>query len=270
MIKTVWLTDIHLNFLPPEKRIGFYSKIIEKNPKSILITGDIGEANNVCELLEEIHYHIKKPIYFVLGNHDYYRGSVLEVRENIIKLCEKNPSLHWLGKPEVITLNSHTLLVGHDGWADARYGDFDHSHVNLNDSRFIMELYQAYLLNKTELKKQMMLLADMDAEALHKTLEFAAGYNPKKIIIATHVPPFPENSWYKDNPSDANWLPYFSSKATGDIISYIAKKYPNINFLVLCGHTHTRNTTQLYPNLQIKTGGAEYYVPEIEGYIEGL
>src|SRR5205085_10989203 len=63
-----------------------------------------------------------------------------------------------------------SVLVGHDGWADARYGDFDHSLVNLNDSRLIAELYQAFLLNKSALKREMQKLADTDASALQETL----------------------------------------------------------------------------------------------------
>ena len=45
-----------------------------------------------------------------------------------------------------------TVLLGHDGWADARYGDFDHSSVTLNDSRLIAELFQAFLLISQHLK----------------------------------------------------------------------------------------------------------------------
>lgn len=84
------------------------------------------------------------------------------------------------------------MLIGQDGWADTRYGDFDHSTVNLNDSRLIAELYQAFLLNKSSLRKEMQRLADTDANALENTLMQAINSRIKKIIIATHVPPFPE------------------------------------------------------------------------------
>ena len=46
----------------------------------ILITGDIAEAKDVCELLTEFSQHVNSSIYFVLGNHDYYFGSVINVR----------------------------------------------------------------------------------------------------------------------------------------------------------------------------------------------
>lgn len=86
-------------------------------------------------------------------------------------------------------------------------------------------------------------------------------------IIATHVPPFPECSWRKDRPSDGDWLPYFSSKATGDVIMTAAKKHKKIHFLVLCGHTHTAALVEFFGNLEIKAGGAQYYSPGIQEII---
>jgi predicted MPP superfamily phosphohydrolase len=262
-----WLTDIHLNFLEAAARAQFYTHVMETGADKILITGDIAEAKDVCELLAEFSKYTNKLIYFVLGNHDYYFGSVKNVREKIQDLCKQNSKLIWLGKPEVIALNEDTILLGHDGWADARYGDFDHSPVSLNDSRLIAELYQAFLLNKSALKNEMQKLADADAVILQQTLTNAITAKTKKVIIATHVPPFPECSWHKNRPSDENWLPYFASKATGDVVMSIAKKYPNVYFLVLCGHTHTEITVKICENLEIKAGNAKYYQPAIQTII---
>jgi predicted phosphohydrolase len=266
--KIAWLTDIHLNFLKNDKRRQFYQSIVDTDANAILITGDIAEANDICEILSELSVHTNMPIYFVLGNHDYYSGSVASVREKILTLCTQNTNLTWLGKPGSITLNTHTVLVGHDGWADARYGDFDHSPVNLNDSRLIAELFQAFLLSKSALKNQMQKLADADAETLKQTLTKVTNSNYKKVIIATHVPPFPECSWHKDMPNDNNWLPYFASKAIGDIITDAAQKHPEIEFQVLCGHTHTRSIARIVSNLEVRAGAAEYYHPIIQEIIE--
>jgi len=265
--KLAWLTDIHLNFLQMTDRKKFYQSINESTTDAILMTGDIAEANSVCELLSEFSMHTDKPIYFVLGNHDYYSGGVRRVREKILNFCAQHNKIIWLGKPEMIAINHYTFLVGQDGWADARYGDFDHSSLTLNDSRFITELYQALLESKSSLKDQMQKLADADAKALQQTLEKAIHATIKNIIIATHVPPFPECAWYKDKPSNDDWLPYFSSKATGDVISAIVQKNPTINFLVLCGHTHTKASFSPFQNLLIKTGKAHYYRPELQEII---
>lgn len=265
--KIAWLTDIHLNFLQNDARNTFYQSISKTDANAILITGDIAEATDLCQILSEFSAQTKMPIYFVLGNHDYYASSVANVREKILKLCAENNKLIWLGKPEIIVLNDHTVLVGHDGWADGRYGDFDLSTVNLNDSRLIAELFQASSVNKSELKNQMQKLADADAKILKETLDSAIKPHIKKIIIATHIPPFPECCWHKNKVSDRNRLPYFASKASGDIILAIAQKYQRIAFLVLCGHTHTSATFTPFKNLEIRVGAAQNYQPELQEII---
>jgi predicted phosphohydrolase len=266
--KIAWLTDIHLNFLNSTERKKFYNQVDKTDSDAILITGDIAEAPSICEVMHEFSVNTTKHIYFVLGNHDYYRGNVSDVRSKIIALCSKNNRITWLGKPEIIRLNKYTALVGQDGWADARYGDFDRSPVSLNDSHLISELFQAFLLSKSALKNEMQKLADKDSEVLFKTLTDAITANIKKMIIATHVPPFTECCWYKDMPSDKDWLPYFSSKATGDAISIFAKENKNIDFLVLCGHTHTGSTVKVEKNLEVRTGLAEYYRPKLQEIVK--
>lgn len=268
MSKIAWLTDIHLNFLKYDARKKFYLDVSETYADLILITGDIGEAKDVCGLLTEMSININKPIYFVLGNHDYYHGSVSGVRGDILNLCAQNNNLHWLGKPEIVVLDNQTILVGHDGWADGRYGDYDHSTINLNDSRLIAELFQVQLLGKSMLQKEMQKFADADATILGETLHQAAKAHPKRIIVATHVPPFPECSWHKDKPSDENWLPFFASKVTGDVISEIVQQYPAIQFLVLCGHTHTAKTINPVGNLEVRAGCAQYYQPAVQRVID--
>jgi len=265
--KIAWLTDIHLNFLDSKVRKNFYSSIDQTECEAILITGDIAEAPNICDILNEFSGHTNKKIYFVLGNHDYYSGSIVNVRESITALCSKNNKLTWLGRPEIIKLNSNAVLLGHDGWADARYGDFDHSTVTLNDSRSIAELFQAFLLNKSSLKSEMQRLADADAKILEQTLIQTMNSNIKKVIIATHVPPFPESCLHNGKQSDENWLPYFASKATGDVISNFAQNNSEIDILVLCGHTHSDALFKPFKNLEIKAGSAQYYNPTLQEVI---
>ena len=46
----VWLTDIHLNFLEAAARVQFYRRVSETDANKILITGDIAEAKDICEI----------------------------------------------------------------------------------------------------------------------------------------------------------------------------------------------------------------------------
>jgi len=42
---------------------------------------------------------------------------------------------------------------------------------------------------------------------------------------------------HKNKISTDDWLPYFSSKIMGDVLMQVAQENPQVEFLVLCGHT---------------------------------
>jgi predicted MPP superfamily phosphohydrolase len=266
--KLAWLTDTHLNFLDSEDRSLFYQEIVNSNCDAVLISGDIAEAPSIVNILREMEAQIQKNIYFVLGNHDYYRGNVDSVRETMTALTNKHEHLFWLPAAGLQKLNADTILLGQDGWADGRLGDYQNSRVVLNDSRLIMDLFQANTLGKYKLLEKMQQLADDDAKLLQWNLTEATQLNPKKIIVVTHVPPFKEACQYNGMISDDYWLPFFSSKATGDILTECAVNHPSIEFLVLCGHTHGKADFSPLNNLIVKTGHAEYGEPEIQECIK--
>lgn len=85
-------------------------------------------------------------------------------------------------------------------------------------------------------------------------------------MVLTHVPPFKEACLHEGEISGDDWLPYFSSKVMGDVLITIAQQYPEIEFLVLCGHTHSEANV-CYGNLTIEVGKAEYCLPEIQKII---
>jgi Icc-related predicted phosphoesterase len=123
------------------------------------------------------------------------------------------------------------------------------------------------LVSKSALKDEMQKLADADAASLSNTVNNAIDKKIRNVIVATHVPPFPECCWHQNQLSDSNWVPFFSSKATGDVLKSAAEKFDEVNFIVLCGHTHSETTTQISKNLIVKTGKAEYYQPLIQEVI---
>jgi predicted phosphohydrolase len=262
-----WLTDIHLNFLSEQERMGFYNRIKQKDGDAIIIGGDIAEAISLNSLLQEMAHVLQKPIYFVLGNHDYYYGEIKAVKKEIQELCATEPLLHWLSMSKSISINKHTILLGQDGWADGRYGNYNESNVVLNDSRLIRDLFEQAILGKDYLLAKMQKLADFDAQSLQTNLAENLHADISKVIILTHVPPFKESCVYKGEVSSSDWLPFFSSKTIGDVILVMAQNNPTVDFLMLCGHTHSNGSYQALPNLLIKTGGAKYYHPEIQEII---
>src|SRR5690606_22768183 len=132
-MQLAWLTDIHLNFLSPGQIAEFLNLVAGHEPDALLITGDIGEAPSVAPLLEQIDDAIQKPIYFVLGNHDFYGGSIETVRTAAAMLVQRRPNLRYLTAMEAVELTPEVGLIGDDGWADARLGDYERSYVMMND-----------------------------------------------------------------------------------------------------------------------------------------
>lgn len=266
--KLIWVTDIHLNFLDKPEREAYYQTLTALEADSLLISGDIGEAESVFVYLKEIASAVNHPIYFVLGNHDFYRGTVTGVHEKIRNCAKINSHLHWLGNGKAINLNSSTVLVGVDAWADGRYGDFFNSPVIINDSRLISDLFLAKMLGKNALHEKMCELADIDAAILNKSLTRSINPSTEKVIICVHVPPFAESCTHEERPTNIDWLPFFSSKAIGDVIFAWAKKYPHIVFNVYCGHTHSRHEHAPLSNLRVKVGQATYGYPEIQEVVK--
>ena len=89
------------------------------------------------------------PIYFVLGNHDDYRGSIGEVRRVAGELTRDCELLNWLPVAGAVSLSENVSLVGHGGWGDGRIGSFLDSDVVLNDSLLIQELRDANAVEGT-------------------------------------------------------------------------------------------------------------------------
>ena len=175
-------------------------------------------------------------------------------------------NLVYLSQAGVVELTPNTALVGHDGWADGRLGDFDGSDVILNDFLLIDELHcwkDSHTLDKPALRLALQALGDEAAGYLRSVLAPAAEQYPR-VIVATHVPPFREAAWYQGRPSADDFLPFFSCKAMGDVLLDVAQSHPRCELLVLCGHTHGGGELQVLENLRVLTGPAEYGHPRIE------
>ena len=133
MMRIAWMTDIHLNFVDRRNIKAFCQQILDASPDAILFAGDIGEAPSVVGYLKEVEELLQMPLYFVLGNHDFYHGSIAGVRRAVAQLSARSRFLRWLSNAGVVKLSSETGLIGHDSWADGRFGNGPRSNMMLND-----------------------------------------------------------------------------------------------------------------------------------------
>ena len=265
MQRLAWLTDIHLNFLDANARQHFYHNVAQVESDLVIISGDIGEAPSVELLLKEMQRCWRQRMYFVLGNHDFYKSGVQAVRNAMTELTDSQPSLQWLPQTAPVAITDDVVLLGQDGWADARHGDYDHSLMAMNDSRLIEKLRNARAQGSQSLKAAMQRLADEDAEQLENDIHQAlADCNPSQVIVVTHVPPFKEVCFHRGQSTGDDVIPFYTNKATGDVLLKAAKNNPLIEFNVLCGHTHGQAFYQPVDNLQVNVGGVRYGDPQIQ------
>jgi Icc protein len=271
MKRVAWLTDIHLNFLDDAGRRGFFRSVAGQAPGAVLVSGDIAESPDLVQRLREMADAVDCPVYFVLGNHDFYRGSIAQTRKEVTELAAGAESLVYLSVADAVELAPATALVGHDGWADARLGDFYRSDVLLNDFLLIEELKRwdlsTWQLDRPLLEARLHALGDEAADHLARVLPEALESH-RMAVVVTHVPPFRQAAWYQGRYSDDAWLPFFACKAVGDVLLEVMRRRPDRELLVLCGHTHGSGQTQVLENLRVLTGGAEYQKPTIQEIFE--
>ena len=268
-MKLAWLTDIHLNFLDADQRARFLGTV-RGQCDAVVVSGDIGEARSVLGLLEEMERVLQRPVYFVLGNHDFYRGSIAETRQRITAASRQSPYLRYLTALEVVELSPTTALIGHDGWADARCGNFAETEVILNDFALIREidtLQEDFTLDKRRLGPLLHALGDEAAAHFRATLRQAAARYPR-VIAVTHIPPFAEAAWHEGRTCDEYWLPFMASRAAGEALRAVMDEHPQSQLTVLCGHTHGAGETVIAPNLRVWTGAATYGEPEVQRIVE--
>lgn len=84
-----------------ERPGGRADRIAAQTSDAVLVSGDIAQAPTVGDHLRALHARVGRPIYFVLRNHDFYRGSIAAVR------AEMDPSAS--GRRAGITVGSRTM-----------------------------------------------------------------------------------------------------------------------------------------------------------------
>lgn len=264
MKKLIWCTDIHLNFLDEISNKIFLQNVLVKvqNGNAVVVTGDIAEAPSLVGFMTAWKKALEDQgsnLYFVCGNHDFYRGSIANVRDILgngaLKDC-------WLPSVGIAKLSDTVCLIGHDGWYDGGYDNWYKSKVDMMDYYVISELGPVLALERHEKFAKIQVLAQEAADHVYKTgTEALKTY--EHVYIGTHIPPWREAAIHMGKPSDPDWMPHFSSKRMGEAISKLARENPTKKITVLCGHTHSEGLCTPEPNIECYTGIAKYHYPNV-------
>ena len=265
MGKICHLTDTHLNFIDDIESWWADILLANNDCDCFLFTGDVSTSSNIQYVLD-IFESTSKPVYYVLGNHDYYSTSIETLRDDIGK--RKPSNVTFLTQSNPIVLSPTSILIGDDGWYDGRNGTYWASNESLNDFRYIKEFKghgkQARLMI-------MQRYADRSANRISELIKKAIVDHPQMndLYIATHVPPFANAAWYMGKKSNNDFLPFFSNFCVGSSIESSSKEFRESgkNVWVYCGHTHCFGVTSPAENLNVITSGAQYYKPKVSNII---
>jgi len=310
-MKLAWSVDLHLVFLTPtpmqpgDKRSGLFERLAflgGANAETVMaeddltpfleelagqsfdalaISGDISEAPKLEWHLRLLEEYLQRPVYFVLGNHDYYHSSFEEVLPRMEKFKNDSKLLHCMECEDWIDLTPTTGLIGHGCWADGRYGDFDFSPSIQNDWKVIEELKQCWNVPPGDLMQRRLSAEDLDREALldilhtrgdrardhiERVLIDVLGKKDKAILI-THAPPFLPAQAHRSARWE-DWAPHAGCKAAGDAILEIMRDLPGKELMILSGHIHASERFNVTPNIEQRIGFAEYLEPRIAEVFE--
>lgn len=275
-MKIAWFTDIHLDCVDNLRDTITRLKLEAKSSEIVVITGDISVGTSVVQHLKQLENALNKPIYFVMGNHDYYFSNILETRKKVTEACRHYSFAKYLGSIPYIKLNNSTALIGSDGWYDGINGNVDDSEIIMNDWIKIADFSPAVrptVMGKSLDKGIILQIARAICKAsvahVFKGIKSTVD-NFDHLIIATHFPPFVE-SYRKEKFESIDSelvIPWYTSRMMGEMLLSAAKTYPNTQFTVLSGHTHGHFTGDILPNLHAKVGKSQYGAPQIAGHVD--
>jgi predicted MPP superfamily phosphohydrolase len=257
MPKLLWMSDIHLNFLSEPDIAEFVGGVTRTPHDGILVGGDIAECHSFGPILRALAEQTAAPVWFVLGNHDAYHGSLATARQTAATLASEVENLHWLDEAGIFELNAETGLLGHSCWGDGRNGNAHDSEAMLNDWLVIDELVG---LRDEERVQRLAELGAAAADHLRGLLPEALERYPH-VIVLTHVPPFADVNMRGDLPMLPDYLPFYTCGAVGELLHEAMVARPQRRMTVLSGHTHGGGRYPILPNLTAWTLGTQYGEP---------
>ena len=218
-----YLSDIHLEFLKPNKIPLIYKKILPINQEDVFIlAGDIGNpfSTQYDEFMQFMSNHCRK-IFVIAGNHEYYqkKHTIVETQEMLKRCFEKYPNISFLN-------NSYENFEGFCFIGSTLWSHITKPEYEIND---------VYSIPKFDYIKY---------NKLHRNcIEFLKETVPKtdRCIVITHH--LPSNTLVDKKYKKPSMLPYnqwFSS----DMDDFIRENKSNIACWIY-GHTHTPSKTDI-------------------------
>lgn len=263
LVRIGWCTDIHLDVLERYEIRDFARSIAKKEYDLVLLTGDISTFDNLKQDLAEMDPFMNCPVFFTLGNHDYY-GTSLDFAGEEVKNWEFKNMLHLPSQGPIELVGFNTHLVGVDNLYDGGSGN-PRAEMSLMDFAVIWDFVAKSWKDRKQTMKDFAYESNM-----HMWREALAVMQPETnvnhhTIIACHVPPFAAASLHRGKQASDDSLPFFSNQMLGNEILRMADHWKGSRYTSISGHTHAKAVYQTkHPNVLCRVGGARYGTPEIQ------
>lgn len=261
-MRLAWATDIHLDCVSEDSFFRFVQSIQNAKVDRLLLTGDNSTSRRVLSDLGRLQNRIRIPIDFVLGNHDYWHLT-FEATDKVMADYH-SLDLTYLTNSEPIHFGDGSYLLGVDGWYDGRAGDYSGSRIRMAELGEIPGLNSMNSFDRLALYQRR---ADHHTHLISKRVKDVAS-RAKMIVVATHFPPFPQSCFHFSSPTPSSYLPFYCNLRLGQELLCLAREYPNVQFMVLCGHTHSERAYRPVSNLVCFVGSAIYRHPELQAVLE--
>lgn len=252
--KYIRYTDTHLNVSWPWSKGKLVRAINREQPAGLFLTGDISSGPKVDDDLVYLASNLNCPIYFVLGNHDYYHSSITGTNQRMKALCSHHPNLHWMTEAGVIKLNKRVGLIGTEGWYDGGIGNPDYlllttDWILIHETRSMPTMSDRIDFFRDCAEKSTLLMKSRLEEALETF---------KTVYLLTHFPPWKEATRDEGTLLETYWLPYNVNVRMGKMIEDVMAKHKKQKIVVLAGHTHTDSWIHVSHNIECKVSRAKY------------
>lgn len=264
MAKYLWITDPHFNFLGQSRTVEFLNHAKGYKPAGIFLTGDISTGRELTSHLRLALNILDCPIYFVLGNHDYYHSSFAHTDYEMSYLSKQHNNLHYLNREEPISLSKDVAVIGHNGWYDAGWRTPILPFVFWADWYFIHDF--RFHDSNADRMSLMKYKADVATETLKVKLEKALK-DHNTVYLLTHFPPWPEKNNKWGGLVEAFWKPYNSCKVLADMVTSVMKGHPTQKLIILAGHTHRQRYEKISHNIELRVGAGSHSKCQIEDVI---
>ena len=106
-MKLVWITDPHLDFVGELGLLTLAKDIRARRPSALLVSGDLSTANLLPKHLAWLRSAVTCPVNLVLGNHDFYGGTLAGVDGLVGAFCAQHAKFRYVSGRVLLPMPPH-------------------------------------------------------------------------------------------------------------------------------------------------------------------